>query len=91
MSHSVIPSLKKDLASHIRDTILAKRLNQTEAAKLAKTNRVRIAKICHGNFQDFSADSLLKILVHLGHEIILEVRPIPPAKKIRLVSHGGKN
>ena len=88
---SPLDSLKKNLAAHIRASMAAKGLDQTQAAELVKTTRARVNHICHGNVQKFTADSLLDILVLLGNEINIEVVPIPPAKKIRLVSHNGRS
>ena len=83
ISHSLIPSLKEDLASHIREIIGTQKLNHREAGDLAGTTRPRISKICKGDFERISVGAMLEILVHLGAEVSIEVKSPPTKKKIK--------
>lgn len=86
---SSIDSLKANLVSQIKDIIAARGLNQTDAAKLTKTTRPRIIKLQNGDSTGVSLEALLEILIHLDNEIIVQVIPVPTAKKIRLVGSNG--
>ena len=88
--HSLIPALKEDLASYIREIIGTQNLNHTEVGDLVGTTRPRISKICNGDFGHISVSAMLEILVHLGAEISIEVKSPSTKKKIKLVRPNGR-
>jgi predicted XRE-type DNA-binding protein len=58
--------VRADLLIQIQKTISARKLKQTEAAKLLGVTQPRISDLMRGRIDLFSVDSLIDILARLG-------------------------
>jgi len=70
---------KADLAFRITETIRARHLTQTAAAKLFETDQPKVSRLVRGQLAGFSADRLMHFLTLLGRdvEIIVKLSPHP--------------
>lgn len=56
---------KADLASRIAETIRARRLTQTQAARVLKIDRSKVSQLLRGQFSGFSTERLMRFLTLL--------------------------
>ena len=68
---------KADLAIRIAETIRARRLTQTRAARILKIDQPKISRLLRGQLSGFSTERLMHFLTLLGRDIEITVRPRP--------------
>lgn len=64
---------KANLALHIRHTIKARKLTQTEAAELLGLDQPKVSSIINGRLDGFSTDRLIRLLNDLGCDVQISV------------------
>jgi predicted XRE-type DNA-binding protein len=64
---------KANLALHIRRTIKARKLTQTQAAKLRGLDQPKVSLIINGRLDGFSTDRLIRFLNDLGCDVQISV------------------
>ncbi|NES98328.1 MAG: XRE family transcriptional regulator [Desertifilum sp. SIO1I2] len=67
--------IKAELVRQISNLIDAKRLTQTEAAKILGIDQPKVSALLNGKLSGFSIDRLFKFLNALGNDV--EIRIIP--------------
>ncbi|MBD2311927.1 XRE family transcriptional regulator [Desertifilum sp. FACHB-1129] len=70
--------IKAELVRQISNLIDAKRLTQTEAAKILGIDQPKVSALLNGKLSGFSIDRLFKFLNALGSDV--EIRIIPKLK-----------
>ncbi|MEA5598255.1 helix-turn-helix transcriptional regulator [Rivularia sp. UHCC 0363] len=70
--------IKAELVRQISNLIDAKRLTQTEAAKILGIDQPKVSTLLNGKLSGFSTDRLFKFLNALGSDV--EIRVIPKLK-----------
>lgn len=66
---------KANLAILIADTIKKKKLTQKKAADLMGIDQPKVSAIIRGQLSGFTIDRLLRFLLALGIDIIIEAKP----------------
>jgi predicted XRE-type DNA-binding protein len=66
---------KVELAFKIQTLIEARRLSQTQAAKVLGTDRARVSNLMRGRLKEFSIDRLFRFLNNPGQDIDVTIRP----------------
>lgn len=64
---------KAELASQIIDTIAARGLTQTQAAKILGASQPKVSALRNGNLDGFSTDRLIRFLNVLGRDVRIVV------------------
>jgi predicted XRE-type DNA-binding protein len=72
---------KADLAIYISDAIRARRLTQTQAARILKIDQPKISRLLRGQLSGFSTERLMHFLTLLGRDIEITVRPAPSSRR----------
>src|SRR5690348_18495336 len=65
---------KADLAIRIAETIRARRLTQTEAARMLKIDQPKISRLLRGQLSGFSTERLMHFLTMLGRDVEITVK-----------------
>jgi predicted XRE-type DNA-binding protein len=76
--------LKAELVSRIDEIIRARRLTQTQAAKLLGVSQPDVSHLLRGDFRDYSVDRLLRLLVALGSNVDIIIGKPKPRRRGRL-------
>ncbi len=76
---------KAKLALHIRSTIKARKLTQTEAAALLGLDQPKISSIVNGRLEGFSTDRLMRFLNDLGCDVHISISTPHPKTRGQLV------
>lgn len=76
---------KANLALHIRRTIEARKLTQTQAARLLGLDQPKISSIINGRLEGFSTDRLLRFLNDLGCDVQISISPPHPRARGHVV------
>lgn len=76
---------KANLALHIRSTIKARKLTQSEAAALLGLDQPKISSIVNGRLEGFSTARLMRFLNDLGCDVQISVSAPHPKARGQLV------
>jgi predicted XRE-type DNA-binding protein len=68
---------KAQLASHIRQVIQRRRLNQVAAAALMGIDQPKVSALLNGRLANFSTDRLMRLLTALGQDVEIVVKDKP--------------
>ena len=66
---------KANLALHIRSAIKARKLTQTQAAKILRIDQPKVSSIINGRLEGYSTDRLMRFLNDLGCDVQISVSP----------------
>jgi predicted XRE-type DNA-binding protein len=80
---------RAQLASRIRETIRARRMTQSAAAKAMGIDQPKVSAIFRGRLDQFSSDRLMRFLTRLGQDVDIVLRNAPRRRrqgKIRVLS-----
>jgi predicted XRE-type DNA-binding protein len=72
---------KADLAIRITEAIRARRLTQTQAARLLKIDQPKISRLLRGQLSGFSTERLMHFLTLLGSDVEIIVRRAPRSRR----------
>jgi predicted XRE-type DNA-binding protein len=72
---------KTDLAIRIAETIRARRLTQTRAARILNIDQPKISRLLRGQLSGFSTERLMHFLTLLGRDIEITVKPAPRSRR----------
>jgi predicted XRE-type DNA-binding protein len=72
---------KADLAIRIAETIRARRLTQTRAARILKIDQPKISRLLRGQLSGFSTERLMHFLTLLGRDVEITVKPAPRSRR----------
>jgi predicted XRE-type DNA-binding protein len=81
---------KADLAIRIAETIRARRLTQTRAARILKIDQPKISRLLQGRLSGFSTGRLMHFLTLLGRDVEIIVKRVPRSRRqgrVRVVAH----
>ena len=81
---------KADLAIRIAETIRARRLTQTRAARILKIDQPKISRVLRGRLSGFSTERLMHFLTLLGRDVEIVVKRAPRSRRqgrVRVVAH----
>ena len=67
--------LKAELVSRIDDIIRQHRTTQAEAAHALGLSRSQLSRLLRGDFREYSLEHLLRLLMTLGCDIDIVIRP----------------
>lgn len=70
------------LMLHVQDIVRARRLRQTQAAKILGVTQPRVSDLLRGRIDLFSTDALIDMLTRLGGHVKLVVKA--PRKKLKV-------
>jgi predicted XRE-type DNA-binding protein len=82
---------KADLAIRIAETIRARRLTQTGAARILKIDQPKISRLLQGRLSGFSTERLMHFLTLLGRDVEIVVKRAPSSRRqgrLRVVTVG---
>jgi predicted XRE-type DNA-binding protein len=82
---------KADLAIRIAETIRARRLTQTRAARILKIDQPKISRLLQGRLSGFSTERLMHFLTLLGRDVEIVVKRAPRSRRkdhVRVVGAG---
>ncbi len=66
---------KANLAILIRDTIKKRKLTQKKAAEIMGVDQPKVSAILRGKLSGFTLERLMRLLMTLGMDIIIEAKP----------------
>ncbi len=69
--------LKASLVSRIDDIVRQRDLTQAQAAALTGLAQPDVSRLLRGDFREFSVERLLRLLIALGRDIDIVIRPKP--------------
>ncbi len=69
--------IKAELVRQISNSIDAKNLTQTEAAKILDIDQSKVSALLNGKLSDFSTERLFRFLNALGSDVEIRVIPKP--------------
>jgi len=72
---------KADLAIRITEAIRARRLTQTQAARILNIDQPKISRLLRGHLSGFSAERLMHFLTLLGRDVEITVTPAPRSRR----------
>jgi predicted XRE-type DNA-binding protein len=72
---------KADLAIRISEAIRARRLTQTQAARVLKIDQPKISRLLRGQLSGFSTERLMHFLTLLGRDVEITVKPAPRSRR----------
>lgn len=75
---------KAQLASRIIDSIERRRLTQVQAAKMLRLDQPKISALKSGRLSGFSLERLMRILLRLGSDIDIIVKPKKSRQRARV-------
>ena len=67
--------LKAELVSRVQDVLQERQLTQTEAARITGVSQPDISRMLKGQFRDISVERIMRILIRLGCEVDIVVKP----------------
>ena len=67
--------LKAGLMSRVIEIIHARKLTQTQAARLTGVSQPDISRLLKGQFRDVSMERIMRMLTRLGCEVDIVVKP----------------
>ncbi len=73
--------VKADLAIRIAETIHARRLTQTRAARILKIDQPKISRLLQGRLSGFSTERLMHFLTLLGRDVEIVVKRAPRSRR----------
>ncbi len=82
---------KANLAILIRDTIKKRKLTQKKAAEIMGVDQPKVSAILRGKLSGFTLERLMRLLMTLGMDIIIEAKPHTQRKNppyIQVLLHG---
>jgi predicted XRE-type DNA-binding protein len=65
--------LKAGLVGKLAAIVRARKLTQTQAAKLTGISQPDLSRILRGQFRDFSTDRIIRAIIGLGSDVEIEV------------------
>ena len=71
---------KAQLASHIRQVIMRRRLTQVAAAKLMEIDQPKVSALLNGRLANFSSERLMRLLTALGQDVEITVKATPRSR-----------
>ena len=71
---------KAQLASHIRHTIKNLHLTQATAGRLMGIDQPKVSALLNGHLASFSSWRLLRLLMALGQDVDIAIKPKPRAR-----------
>ncbi len=71
--------LKAELARQISAQVSARHLTQVEAAELLGLDQPKVSALTRGHLRGFSVERLLRLLLALGSDVEIRVKPKPDA------------
>lgn len=71
---------RAQFATLIRRTIKRRRLTQAKAAALMAIDTSKVSALLDGRLEGFSSDRLMRLLMRLGQDIEVTVRPKPSGR-----------
>lgn len=72
---------KAGLAVRISEAIRARRLTQTQAARILKIDQPKISRLLGGRLSGFSTERLMHFLTMLGRDVEITVKPAPRSRR----------
>ncbi|HEV2197202.1 MAG TPA: helix-turn-helix transcriptional regulator [Candidatus Acidoferrum sp.] len=72
---------KAGLAVRISEAIRARRLTQTQAARILKIDQPKISRLLRGQLSGFSTERLMHFLTSLGRDVEITVKPAPRSRR----------
>lgn len=72
---------KAGLAVRISEAIRARRLTQTQAARVLKIDQPKISRLLRGQLSGFSTERLMHFLTKLGRDVEITVKPAPRSRR----------
>lgn len=72
---------KAGLAVRISEAIRARRLTQTQAARILKIDQPKISRLLGGRLSGFSTERLMHFLTKLGRDVEITVKPAPRSRR----------
>lgn len=72
---------KAGLAVRISEAIRARRLTQTQAARILKIDQPKISRLLRGQLSGFSTERLMNFLTRLGRDVEITVKPAPRSRR----------
>ena len=72
---------KADLAIRISEAIRARRLTQTQAARILKIDQPKISRLFRGQLSGFSIERLMHFLTLLGRDVEISVKRAPRSRR----------
>ncbi|MYB34595.1 MAG: XRE family transcriptional regulator [Gammaproteobacteria bacterium] len=67
--------LKSELVARVDKIIRERSLTQVEAARLLGLSQSDISRLLRGNFREYSMERLLRLLMMLGRDVEIVIRP----------------
>lgn len=67
--------LKAQLMSRVQDTLQDRKLTQTEAARVTGISQPDLSRMLKGQFRDVSVERIMRMLIRLGCEVDIVVKP----------------
>ena len=67
--------LKAELVSRIEEIVRRRGLKQVEAAKLLGLSQPDVSRLLRGDFREYSMERLLRLLMTLGRDVEIVIRP----------------
>lgn len=71
---------KAELLKHIQQTIRRRRLSQKAAAVLMGVDQPKVSALVNGRCANFSSGRLMKLLIRLGQDVEVTIRPAPQGR-----------
>lgn len=72
---------KADLAIRIAEAIRARRLTQTQAARILRIDQPKVSRLLRGQLSGFSTERLMHFLTLLGRDVEITVKPAPRSRR----------
>jgi predicted XRE-type DNA-binding protein len=72
--------VKAELAHRIVAVLTERKLTQSEAAKILGVDQPKVSALVRGRLSGFSIERLLRLLVLLGHDVEINIRPRPRSR-----------
>jgi predicted XRE-type DNA-binding protein len=73
---------KAGLALRIAEAIRARRLTQTQTARVLKIDQPKVSRLLRGQLSGFSAERLMHFLTLLGRDVEIKVRRAPRSRRV---------
>ncbi len=76
--------VKAELVSRIDDTVRARGITQTEAARLLGLSELDVSRLLRGDFREYSLERLFRLLTALGRDIVVRQPRAAGGGKLRI-------
>lgn|SRR5487761_201354 len=86
---AVTLTIKSDLIDAIRETIEKRKLTQTEAAAICRTDQPTLSKVLRGRMESVTIDRLTTWLSALGGSVEVNAHAYSPGHAKTMTSHVG--